>query len=101
MQQLQKSPYYLFLYLDALVHKDSQLVTEFADIQVKMYAEFATPRLIDFLRASSSYNLETVCKQTFFFLCAYCKRSSLQAYKECQDRDLVPEMVFLLGRNGQ
>lgn len=67
VQQLQKSPYYLFLYLDALVHKDSQLVTEFADIQVKMYAEFATPRLIDFLRASSSYNLETVCKQSFSF----------------------------------
>lgn len=28
--------------------------------QVKMYAEFATSRLIDFLRASSSYNLEMV-----------------------------------------
>ncbi|KAF9476712.1 vacuolar protein sorting-associated protein 41 [Pholiota conissans] len=81
VQQLQSQPYYLFLYLDALVHKDSQLVTEFADIQVKMYAEFATSRLIDFLRASSSYNLEI-------------------AYKECQDRDLVPEMVFLLGRMG-
>ncbi|KAF8180219.1 vacuolar assembling protein VPS41 [Pholiota molesta] len=52
------------------------LVTEFADIQVKMYAEFATSRLIDFLRASSSYNLEI-------------------AYKECQDRDLVPEMKAL------
>jgi hypothetical protein len=25
-----------------------------------MYAEFATPRLIDFLRASNYYNLETV-----------------------------------------
>ncbi|KAF8887029.1 vacuolar assembling protein VPS41 [Gymnopilus junonius] len=81
VQQLQQRPYYLFLYLDALVHKDSQLVTGFADLQVKMYAEFATPRLIDFLRASSSYNLEL-------------------AYNECQKRDLVPEMVFLLGRMG-
>ncbi|KAF5322517.1 hypothetical protein D9619_000186 [Psilocybe cf. subviscida] len=81
VQQLQTKPYYLFLYLDALVHKDSQLVTDFADQQVKMYAEFSPARLIDFLRSSSSYNLET-------------------AYKECQDRDLVPEMVFLLGRMG-
>ncbi|PPR01596.1 hypothetical protein CVT26_013335 [Gymnopilus dilepis] len=81
VQQLQQRPYYLFLYLDALVHKDAQLVTGFADLQVKMYAEFATSRLIDFLRASSSYNLEL-------------------AYSECQKRDLVPEMVFLLGRMG-
>ncbi|KAF4619821.1 hypothetical protein D9613_004777 [Agrocybe pediades] len=81
VQQLQRRPYYLFLYLDALMHKDAQLVTEFADLQVEMYAEFATARLIDFLRASSSYNLE-------------------KAYKECQERDLVPEMVFLLGRMG-
>ncbi|KAF8165888.1 vacuolar assembling protein VPS41 [Crassisporium funariophilum] len=81
VQQLQQRPYYLFLYLDALVHIDSQLVSGFADLQVKMYAEFATPRLIDFLRASNSYNLES-------------------AYKVCQERDLVPEMVFLLGRMG-
>ncbi|PPQ94822.1 hypothetical protein CVT25_007459 [Psilocybe cyanescens] len=81
VQQLQQKPYYLFLYLDALVHKDAQLVADFADLQVKMYAEFATSRLIDFLRASSSYNLE-------------------MAYKECQERDLVTEMVFLLGRMG-
>ncbi|KAF4619121.1 hypothetical protein D9613_004781 [Agrocybe pediades] len=81
VQQLQQRPYYLFLYLDALMHRDAQLVTEFTDRQVEMYAEFATARLIDFLRASSSYNLE-------------------KAYKECQERDLVPEMVFLLGRMG-
>jgi hypothetical protein len=81
VQQLQERPYYLFLYLDALVHVDAQLVSGFADLQVKMYAEFATSRLIDFLRASSSYHLE-------------------MAYKICQERDLVPEMVFLLGRMG-
>ncbi|RXW18809.1 hypothetical protein EST38_g7044 [Candolleomyces aberdarensis] len=81
VQQLQKRPDYLFLYLDALVEKDPHLVSGFADLQVKMYAEFATSRLIDFLRASNYYNLE-------------------QAYKVCQERDLVPEMVFLLGRMG-
>ncbi|KAF6748944.1 vacuolar protein sorting 41 [Ephemerocybe angulata] len=71
VQQLQKRPDYLFLYLDALVEKDPHLVSEFADLQVKMYAEFAT----------NYYNLE-------------------QAFQVCKERDLVPEMVFLLGRMG-
>ncbi|KAF7984727.1 hypothetical protein HWV62_11658 [Athelia sp. TMB] len=80
-QQLQEKPYYLFLYLDALMMKDPNLVFGFADRQVELFAEFATPRLIDFLRASNYYNLE-------------------QAYKVCKERDLVTEMVFLLGRMG-
>lgn len=66
-----------------------------------MYAEFATSRLIDFLRASSSYNLELVR----LLLCVISSVVGLltcifQAYNECQTRDLVPEMVFLLGRMG-
>ncbi|KAG5644802.1 hypothetical protein DXG03_007624 [Asterophora parasitica] len=82
VQQLEGSPYHLFLYLDALVmEKDANLVADFADLQVNLYAEFATPRLIDFLRASNYYSLE-------------------KAYKECAKRDLVLEMVFLLGRMG-
>ncbi|XP_006456893.1 hypothetical protein AGABI2DRAFT_229096 [Agaricus bisporus var. bisporus H97] len=81
VQQLQTKPYYLFLYLDALVERDPHLVSGFADLQVKLYAEYATTRLIDFLRASNYYNLET-------------------AYEACNERDLVPEMVFLLGRMG-
>ncbi|KAI0315153.1 vacuolar assembling protein VPS41 [Amylostereum chailletii] len=81
IQQLESRPYFLFLYLDALFEKDPQLVSDFADIQVKLYAEYATSRLIDFLRASNYYNLEA-------------------AYSICTDRDLVPEMVFLLGRMG-
>ncbi|KAG6894266.1 hypothetical protein C0992_006840 [Termitomyces sp. T32_za158] len=61
VQQLESSPYYLFLYLDALVmEKDPNLVSDFADLQVKLYAEYATVRLIDFLRASNYYNLEMV-----------------------------------------
>ncbi|EAU82714.2 vacuolar protein sorting 41 [Coprinopsis cinerea okayama7 len=81
VQQLQNKPYYLFLYLDALVEKDPHLVSAFADLQVRMYAEFAVSRLIDFLRTSTYYNLE-------------------KAYNVCKERDLVPEMVFLLGRMG-
>ncbi|KAM6488910.1 hypothetical protein JOM56_015641 [Amanita muscaria] len=81
VQQLLKKSYYLFLYLDALVSHDANLVSDFADLLVKLYAEYATQRLIDFLRASNYYNLE-------------------QAFEVCKERDLVPEMVFLLGKIG-
>lgn len=49
--------------------------------QVQLYAEYEPARLIDFLRASNYYSLES-------------------AYKICLEKDLVPEMVFLLGRMG-
>ncbi|KAF7354801.1 Vacuolar assembling protein [Mycena sanguinolenta] len=81
VQQLQSRDYFLFLYLDALMDKEPHMVSPFADLQVKLYAEFAASRLIDFLRASNDYNLEN-------------------AYKVCDERSLVPEMVFLLGRMG-
>ncbi|KAH9910297.1 uncharacterized protein B0H18DRAFT_1130398 [Fomitopsis serialis] len=55
VQQLQGRPDYLYLYLDALFHKDPHLTSDFAD---------------------------------------------MQAYRVCNDRDMVPEMVFLLGRMG-
>lgn len=78
VQQLEPHPRYLFNYLDALVRRDLHLVGGFADLlvsfrsrrcwrrsvltasQVKLYAEYAPRRLIDFLRASTDYNLERV-----------------------------------------
>ncbi|KAK7037422.1 Vacuolar protein sorting-associated protein 41 [Paramarasmius palmivorus] len=84
VQQLQPRPQYLFLYLDSLMEVDPQMISGFPDLQdlqVKLYADYARPRLIDFLRASSEYDLE-------------------KAYAVCQERDLIPEMVFLLGRMG-
>ncbi|GJE87282.1 vacuolar assembling protein VPS41 [Phanerochaete sordida] len=81
VQQLQAKDFYLYLYLDALFAKDPHLTSDFADTQVKLYAEYAPKKLIDFLRSSNYYNFE-------------------RAYKVCEDRDLVPEMVFLLGRVG-
>ncbi|KIY68424.1 vacuolar assembling protein VPS41 [Cylindrobasidium torrendii FP15055 ss-10] len=79
--QLRSQPRYLFMYLDSLFLKDSHLVAPFADLQLELCAEYARPKLIDFLRASTEYHLE-------------------KAYKVCQERELVPEMVFLLGRMG-
>ncbi|KAI0766345.1 vacuolar protein sorting-associated protein 41 [Trametes elegans] len=81
VQQLQARPFYLYLYLDALFHKDPHFTSAYADTQVKLYAEYSPRRLVDFLRASNYYNLE-------------------EAYNVCRERDLVPEMVFLLGRMG-
>ncbi|KAI0265207.1 vacuolar assembling protein VPS41 [Gloeopeniophorella convolvens] len=81
VQQLRNRSRFLFLYLDALFERDAHLIADFADTLVELYAEYAPAKLIDFLRASNYYNLEA-------------------AYKICTERDLVPEMVFLLGRMG-
>ncbi|KAG6330412.1 hypothetical protein ID866_8678 [Astraeus odoratus] len=81
VEQLRSRPDYLFLYLDALFKKDQHLASDFADIQVQLFADYAAPRLIEYLRASNYYNLEA-------------------AYSICRSRDFVPEMVFLLGRMG-
>lgn len=69
------------------------------EIQVKLYAEFATHKLLDFLRASSYYNLEAVCLLVSVDWVNF-DGLPAQAYNICTERDLVPEMVFLLGRMG-
>ncbi|GAA5979343.1 hypothetical protein JCM10908_002888 [Rhodotorula pacifica] len=79
--QLQDHRKYLFFYLDALFDKDPHLAFDYSDLQVDLYAEYKPGKLMDFLRASNYYSLE-------------------RAYQICDSRDLVPEMVFLLGRMG-
>ena len=69
------------MYLDALFSSDPQAAFEYSDMLVDLYAEYDYARLLDFLRASTSYSLE-------------------KAYEICKTRDYVPEMVFLLGRMG-
>ncbi|BGP29523.1 Vacuolar protein sorting-associated protein 41 [Rhodotorula toruloides] len=81
ISQLQDSRKYLYMYLDALFDKDPHLAFDYSDVQVDLYAEYDQKKLMDFLRASNYYSLE-------------------RAYKICDSRDLVPEMVFLLGRMG-
>ncbi|GES86213.1 vacuolar assembling protein VPS41 [Rhizophagus clarus] len=81
VRQLEKEPYFLHIYLDALFIKDHHAGYEFHDRQIELYAEYDYNRLIEFLRSSNYYTLE-------------------HAYKICEQRDLVPEMVFLLGRMG-
>ncbi|RUS21513.1 vacuolar protein sorting-associated protein 41 [Endogone sp. FLAS-F59071] len=90
--QLRRNPRFLHTYLDALYEQDLQLGYEFHDLQVfvhsllrlvlvDLYAEYDYPKLMEFLRRSNFYSLE-------------------KAYKILEQRDLVPEMVFIKGRMG-
>ncbi|KAK4049400.1 Vacuolar protein sorting-associated protein 41 [Microbotryomycetes sp. JL201] len=81
VKQLERNRNYLFKYLDALFDRDPHLISDYSDLQVDLYAEFNPNKLMDFLRSSSLYSLE-------------------KAYEVCDKNDLVPEMVFLLGRMG-
>lgn len=48
------------MYLDALWSKDATSIVEYSDLMVDLLAEYEYPRLLDFLRSSTSYNLEKV-----------------------------------------
>jgi len=67
--------------LDALLRKDFHEGYDYHKLQIELYAEYDYPRLLPFLRTSNYYSLEN-------------------AYKICKTRDLVPEMVYLLGQMG-
>ena len=60
VQQLESRPYFLFLYLSALLERDPHVASDYGDLLVKLFAEHDASRLIGFLRASSEYNLEKV-----------------------------------------
>ncbi|KAG0200623.1 Vacuolar protein sorting-associated protein 41 [Mortierella sp. GBA30] len=79
--QLKGYPRLLHIYLDALFVRDPHLGFEFHNLQVELYAAYAPTKLIDFLRASNYYSME-------------------KAYRACEQRDLVTEMIYLLGRMG-
>ncbi|KAK2146463.1 hypothetical protein LSH36_606g03004 [Paralvinella palmiformis] len=81
VKQLEHKPELLHLYLDHLFIKDPELGRDFHNLQVRLYAEFDRVKLLPFLRNSTNYPLQ-------------------EALHECQQRNLIPEMVFLLGRMG-
>ncbi|ORX62542.1 vacuolar protein sorting-associated protein 41 [Hesseltinella vesiculosa] len=81
VRQLRLHRPFLHTYLDALFDRDHHLGAEFHDLQVELYAEYDYPKLLDFLRTSTYISLE-------------------KAYRTCEKKDLVPEMVFVLGRMG-
>lgn len=81
VRQLNKRSELLHVYLDALFVKDPQAGMDYHELQIPLYAEFDRPKLLTFLRNSNYYPLQ-------------------KALNECEQRHLVPEMVFLLSRMG-
>ncbi|KAL5032706.1 hypothetical protein BDV3_001256 [Batrachochytrium dendrobatidis] len=81
VQQLQGHSRFLHVYLDALFINDSQESHTFHTLQVELYAEYDYARLMWFLRHSKFYSIP-------------------KAFDVCEARDLVPEMVLLLGKMG-
>ncbi|CAG0890895.1 unnamed protein product [Cyprideis torosa] len=72
---------FLYIYLDALLHRFPSSAINFHGRLVRLYAEHAREKLLPFLQSSSRYPLQ-------------------EAYLECQVRQFWPEMVFLLTRMG-
>ncbi|ORY38239.1 hypothetical protein BCR33DRAFT_741746 [Rhizoclosmatium globosum] len=78
---LRDSRKFMHIYLDALFRYDEHEGILYHTAQVELYADFDPTRLLDFLRSSAMYKTQT-------------------AYELCEIRDLVPEMVYLLGKMG-
>ncbi|XP_063964242.1 vacuolar protein sorting-associated protein 41 homolog [Lytechinus pictus] len=81
VSQLHDHRQLLYQYLDALFQKDPNQGKDFHAMQVELYAEFDRPRLLPFLKTSNFYPLQ-------------------QALEQCEQRNFIKEMVFLLGRMG-
>ncbi len=82
VSRLEHNQYFLYLYLDALEKKESKTVgKKYHTLLVKLYATWCQPKLLSLLKRSDSYPIQ-------------------EALTICKERDLYPEMVYLLGRIG-
>lgn len=83
LDRLAQVPLFQYLYLEA-VNASSlpHVVEKFADLQVRLFAEYDRSRLLDFLRTSTAYTLEP-------------------ALQVCETLRYIPELVFLLGKTGE
>ncbi|KFZ16606.1 hypothetical protein V501_02146 [Pseudogymnoascus sp. VKM F-4519 (FW-2642)] len=92
-------PLYLFFYIRALWNGDSQddksaearermlvesrtHVEQFADVAVQAFASYDRALLMEFLKSSTSYTFE-------------------KATQVCEERDYIPELVYLYSKTGQ
>ena len=102
VSQLQKRDMklYLFFYIRALwngeglkqdespevhermVAESRTQVDEFADLAVSVFATYDRPLLMDFLKLSTSYTFE-------------------KATQVCEEKDFIPELVYLYSKTGQ
>lgn len=81
VNQLKNKPQLIWVYLDQVIKKDANLCLDHHELMVDLYATQAPHLLLPFLKISNNYSLE-------------------KAYKRCQSKNLVSEMVFLLARMG-
>ena len=65
-----------------LVQEGKALVSDYADTAVVLFAEYDRELLMQFLKSSATYNLS-------------------QASQICAERDYVPELVYLLSKEGR
>jgi hypothetical protein len=81
-------------------------VDEFGDIAVELFAEYDRPLLLQFLKQSQSYTFEKVSSpsspQTNLLISVTSDfLTSLQACMVCQQRNHIPELVYLLSKTGE
>lgn len=81
VDELKGKPRKLHEYLDTVFRKDPRLTSDYHSLQLELYADYEPEKLMNFLRGGSTYSLE-------------------RAAKVCQDRGLVREHVYLLGKMG-
>ncbi|KAJ3188513.1 Vacuolar protein sorting-associated protein 41 [Irineochytrium annulatum] len=82
---LRRDERFLFVYLDALMRREGGAGAGeglvYHNEMVRLFADYDPGRLLDFLRVSAAYDVG-------------------KAYVLCEERDLVGEMVYLLGKMG-
>ena len=73
---------FIVQYLDSLFQKDPNISRDYHTMQVVLYAEYEREKLLKFLQNSQYIILA-------------------QAQKELQERNVIPEIVYILERMGQ
>ncbi|KAG8815210.1 Vacuolar protein sorting-associated protein 41 [Serendipita sp. 399] len=85
VSQLESRPDFLFLYLDALFEKDIELCAQYLERQVELYAQFRKGRVIRLLQSAQNLQMALPFEKI---------------YKICEDKNMVPEMVWVRSRMG-
>lgn len=81
VKKLRHRPKLLWSYLARIVQRDPNVCFGYHDLLVELYAQFAPEKLLSFLRSSNNY-------------------SPGKALEICRRKNLINEVVFLLGRIG-
>ena len=81
VEKLKSKPHLLWVYLDEVFHENADACADHHDLLINLYANHAPEKLLNLLKISNHYSLES-------------------AFKLVEAKQLVSEMVFLLSRMG-